>query len=68
MAEFNRVFPDADINDERFNPLVRALELWGERLVALRVMLPHTIDKALEEHVLAYVRADVIRRDQAKTA
>jgi hypothetical protein len=62
IEEFRKAFPDADPNDEQFNPLFRALELWGERLVALRFTMPETVKPALDEHKKAWMLADLSRR------
>lgn len=46
---------DLDLNDATFNPLARAIELWGERLTALRVtQTPEQRAKALDDHKIAY--------------
>ena len=49
---------ELNMNDPSFNPLIRAIELWGERLTALR--LQQTSDEraqALDGHLVAYEQA-----------
>lgn len=61
VAEWRAVFPGVDLNDAKFNPLVKAIELWGEQLVALRsTQEPAVIDGALDDKKIGYeqVRTD----------
>lgn len=37
VAEWRQLVPDLDWNSPQVNGLVRAIEMWGERLVALRL-------------------------------
>jgi hypothetical protein len=47
-----------DLNEERWNPLARSLELWGDELALLRsVQAPEVLDSALEDKRSAYERA-----------
>lgn len=57
VQEWNRLnIPD--INDPLYNPLVNALRLWGEELVALRLIQEGTVrGTALVEARQAYERA-----------
>lgn len=66
MDEWRAAFPDADPNDKQYDPLIKAIELWGERLVALRITDPDTITRALDSKRRLWARADVERRDAAK--
>jgi len=54
VGQFKRL--EIDINQERYNPLVRAIELWGEELARLRRKQPLEIcDKAYSEKAKAAV-------------
>lgn len=36
VKEWRETFPDHDFNDPMFAPIIKAIEYWGETLVALR--------------------------------
>src|SRR4051812_45094193 len=57
VAEWRAVFPGADLNDAKFDPLIKAIELWGEHLVALRAAQDQeVVDRALHDKLVAYER------------
>jgi hypothetical protein len=54
--EFSAVV--GDINDKRFNPLTKAICVWGEKLHALRAtQTPETVEKALQMYVRQLAQA-----------
>jgi hypothetical protein len=36
MAEWKKLFPDLDINNERYNPLINSIKDWSDTYAALR--------------------------------
>lgn len=58
VAEWRRLFPTVDMNDAGSDRFVRAVELWGEYLVALRSTQPPTgVAIARADKLGAYVHA-----------
>lgn len=59
VAELKHLLPaGADINFEKYDPVVRAIQLWGEKLYQVRRRCtPTAIDNAYAEAHAAYQRA-----------
>jgi hypothetical protein len=56
-----------DINQEKYDALARAIELWGEELAALRLASPEPHERALMEKRANYA-IYTARRDKAPSA
>lgn len=54
VREFNRAIPSG-INDPQFNPLIKAIQLWGEKLTKLRTAQDEKVrEKAFRDYEDAY--------------
>lgn len=58
VKEWQSLFPTTPMNDKVCDPLVRSIEVWGERLVALRLrQTEETRANALQYKLDSYVQA-----------
>lgn len=65
VAEWRALVPGLDLNDTRCSPLVRAVELWAEKLVALRLAQdPVTRHNACAEKHHAYDAVRTARQEE----
>lgn len=63
VEEWKKVFPNEDMNDSKFNPLIKSIEAWAEFLVVIRSQ-QDSVDRviALQGKINAYADAkDAVR-------